>query len=215
MKMDIKNMVKDFASLGEAKKQNSVYVRAVSLLCAVIVALVLFFTNIAIRGVTDKILVVNTGGEFLQLKSAETDKLYETLLKAHCNAVAYYVNSFDRLTITENQARAVFLVEKSELNAVWNKYLVDRAYADAADRGIIYKCAFEKLHRVEKRGDVYNVVFTSILSIHDADGVKRIKIYSRGDAVRATAAYPENVTGFFFRNYTQEYELLTKTDENN
>ena len=133
--MDIKNMVRDFASLGEAKKRSSVYVKAVSLLCAAIVALVLFFMNMTVRGVTDRILVVNTGGEFLQLKSMETDKLYETLLKAHCNAVAYYVNSFDRMSISGNQAQAVFLVEKSELNAIWNKYLNDRAYADAADRG--------------------------------------------------------------------------------
>ena len=123
MKMDIKNMVRDFASLGEAKKRSSVYVKAVSLLCAAIVALVLFFMNMTVRGVTDRILVVNTGGEFLQLKSMETDKLYETLLKAHCNAVAYYVNSFDRMSISGNQAQAVFLVEKSELNAIWNKYL--------------------------------------------------------------------------------------------
>lgn len=143
MKMDIKNMVRDFASLGEAKKRSSVYVKAVSLLCAAIVALVLFFMNMTVRGVTDRILVVNTGGEFLQLKSMETDKLYETLLKAHCNAVAYYVNSFDRMSISGNQAQAVFLVEKSELNAIWNKYLNDRAYADAADRGVIYKCVFE------------------------------------------------------------------------
>ena len=35
--MDIKNMVRDFASLGEAKKRSSVYVKAVSLLCAAIV----------------------------------------------------------------------------------------------------------------------------------------------------------------------------------
>lgn len=199
--MDIKNMVRDFASLGEAKKRSSVYVKAVSLLCAAIVALVLFFMNMTVRGVTDRILVVNTGGEFLQLKSMETDKLYETLLKAHCNAVAYYVNSFDRMSISGNQAQAVFLVEKSELNAIWNKYLNDRAYADAADRGVIYKCVFEKLHRVGIRDDGYNVLFTSILSIHDAGGVKRIRIYSRGDAIRTTPSYPENVTGFFFRNY--------------
>ena len=60
MKMDIKNMVRDFASLGEAKKRSSVYVKAVSLLCAAIVALVLFFMNMTVRGVTDRILVVNT-----------------------------------------------------------------------------------------------------------------------------------------------------------
>ena len=122
MKMDIKNMVRDFASLGEAKKRSSVYVKAVSLLCAAIVAL--------------------------------------------------------------------------------------------ADRGVIYKCVFEKLHRVGIRDDGYNVLFTSILSIHDAGGVKRIRIYSRGDAIRTTPSYPENVTGFFFRNYTQEYELLDTSDGN-
>lgn len=49
---------------------------------------------------------------------------------------------------------------------------------------------------------------------HDAGGVKRIRIYSRGDAIRTTPSYPENVTGFFFRNYTQEYELLDTSDGN-
>lgn len=83
-----------------------------------------------------------------------------------------------------------------------------------ADRGVIYKCVFEKLHRVGIRDDGYNVLFTSILSIHDAGGVKRIRIYSRGDAIRTTPSYPENVTGFFFRNYTQEYELLDTSDGN-
>ena len=91
---------------------------------------------------------------------------------------------------------------------------LNSSYADAADRGVIYKCVFEKLHRVGIRDDGYNVLFTSILSIHDAGGVKRIRIYSRGDAIRTTPSYPENVTGFFFRNYTQEYELLDTSDGN-
>ena len=140
-------MVRDFASLGEAKKRSSVYVKAVSLLCAAIVALVLFFMNMTVRGVTDRILVVNTGGEFLQLKSMETDKLYETLLKAHCNAVAYYVNSFDRMSISGNQAQAVFLVEKSELNAIWNKYLNDRAYAQLADATGINRALISRIEQ--------------------------------------------------------------------
>ena len=82
--MDIKNMVRDFASLGEAKKRSSVYVKAVSLLCAAIVALVLFFMNMTVRGVTDRILVVNTGGEFLQLKSMETDKACQRYAGTAC-----------------------------------------------------------------------------------------------------------------------------------
>lgn len=74
MKMDIKNMVRDFASLGEAKKRSSVYVKAVSLLCAAIVALVLFFMNMTVRGVTDRILVIEYR-RVPQLKSMETDKV--------------------------------------------------------------------------------------------------------------------------------------------
>ncbi|MCG0350171.1 hypothetical protein L4X55_18545, partial [Phocaeicola vulgatus] len=56
--------------------------------------------------------------------------------------------------------------------------------------------------------------FSISIYIHDAGGVKRIRIYSRGDAIRTTPSYPENVTGFFFRNYTQEYELLDTSDGN-
>ena len=213
MKLEIKNMMKEFTKLGEAKKKSSLYVKMVTALCAVVVLMVLIFMNITIGNVTSKILVVNTGGEFLKLKSVETDQLYKTLLQSHCKSVCYYANSFDRLNITSNQAQAMFLAEKTALNAIFQKYLKDRAYADAAERGIVYKCVFDKIQRLEVRGDEYNVIFTSTLSIYDGRDIKNIRIISRGDAIRTTPVFPENVTGFFFRTYTQEYEIITEKGE--
>ena len=79
----------------------------------------------------DKILVVNEGGELLRFKAMQQDLLYESLLKNHCYHTAYYLNSFDRLSLQENRARALFLVNKPDANTIFAKYQADRGYGDA------------------------------------------------------------------------------------
>lgn len=80
--------------------------------------MVLFFSYRVVNNAMNKIIVVNEGGEFVHFKAMQTDKLFESLLKSHCYYTAYYLNSFDRLTIEENQARGLFLVNKSEANTI-------------------------------------------------------------------------------------------------
>ena len=57
-------------------------------------------------------------------------------------------------------------------------------------------------------GAEYQVVFSSILSIIDNGIPLKFKVISRGIAIRTTARFPENPTGFYFKNYTQEYEPI-------
>ena len=70
--------------------------------------MVLFFSYRVVNNAMNKILVVNEGGELLRFKAMQQDLLYESLLKNHCYHTAYYLNSFDRLSLQENRARACF-----------------------------------------------------------------------------------------------------------
>ena len=110
--MDIKNILKDFSRLAEARKNHTFRTRLVFIFCAATIAMVLFFSYRVVNSAMDKILVVNEGGELLRFKAMQQDLLYESLLKNHCYHTAYYLNSFDRLSLQENRARALFLVNK-------------------------------------------------------------------------------------------------------
>lgn len=201
----IKDILKDFDKYAEARKNYTFRTKLVFFFCSVTIAMVLFFSYRIVNNAMNKILVVNEGGEFLHFKAMETDKLFESLLTSHCYYTVYYLNSFDRLTIEENQARGLFLVSKSEANTIFAKYQADRAYGDALELGTVYKCDFEKITEVRTKGSEYYVQFTSVLSIISNDGTKKIRINSAGTAIRTTPQYPENVTGFFFKDYKQTY----------
>lgn len=97
--MDIKNILKDFSRLAEARKNHTFRTRLVFIFCAATIAMVLFFSYRVVNSAMDKILVVNEGGELLRFKAMQQDLLYESLLKNHCYHTAYYLNSFDRLSL--------------------------------------------------------------------------------------------------------------------
>ena len=206
--MHIKNILRDFNKYADARKNFTLRTKLVFVFCSATIAMVLFFSYQVVNNAMNKILVVNEGGEFVRFRAVRQDLLYESLLKSHCAFTAYYLNSFDRLSLQENRARALFLVDKGEANAVFAKYQADRAYGDALELGVIYKTEFESLTDMSVSGEEYRVRFTSILSIVNGSEIKRVRIISEGTAIRTTPRYPENVSGFFFRTYNQQYENL-------
>lgn len=60
--MDIKNILKDFSRLAEARKNHTFRTRLVFIFCAATIAMVLFFSYRVVNSAMDKILVVNEGG---------------------------------------------------------------------------------------------------------------------------------------------------------
>lgn len=206
--MHIKDILRDFNKYADARKNFTFRTKLVFVFCSATIAMVLFFSYQVVNNAINKILVVNEGGEFVRFRAVRQDLLYESLLKSHCASTTYYLNSFDRLSLQENQARALFLVDKGEANAVFAKYQADRAYGDALELGVIYKTEFESLTDMSVSGEEYHVRFTSILSIVNGSEIKKVRIISEGTAIRTTPRYPENVSGFFFRTYNQQYENL-------
>lgn len=203
--MEIKSILKDFSKLAEARRNYTFRTKILFLFTSLVIAMVLFFTYSIVNNAMNKILVVNEGGEFVHFKAQQQDLLYESLLKSLCYYTSYYINSFDRLSIEENQARALFLVNRADANTIFAKYQADRAYGDAIELGVAYKTEFEGIQSVSVSGEEYYVVFTSILTIHSSSGTKQFRITSSGTAIRTTPRFPENVTGFFFKNYSQNY----------
>lgn len=206
-KINEEGFLRGFAPYLEAKRKQALYLKLFFASVTVLAICVLYFAYSIVDRASDKILVVNTGGQFLPVETTELDELYKTLLSAHCYSVAYYVNSFDVNNIKNNQARAAFLVSQADLNAVYAKYQHDNAYLDAINRGVVYRCEFAKIESLKQlnNGGEYEVVFTSMLSVMDNRNVKQFKIISKGTAIRVTPRFPENPTGFYFKNYIQEY----------
>ena len=85
--MDIKNILKDFSRLAEARKNHTFRTRLVFIFCAATIAMVLFFSYRVVNSAMDKILVVNEGGELLRFKAMQQD-----LLQMLANSLTYAHN---------------------------------------------------------------------------------------------------------------------------
>jgi hypothetical protein len=205
--MNTEGLLKNFSTYVEAKKKQALYLKLFFVATTSIVIAVLYFAYKVVDHAADKILVVNTGGELLPVESSEIEELYKVLLTTHCYSVSYYANSFDVNNIKGNQARAAFLVNAADLNAIFDKYQFDKAYSDVINKGVVYRCEFKKMTRIRNvgNGSEYEVSFSSILSVIDNSKTSIFEVRSHGTAIRVRPRYPENPTGFYFKSYTQEY----------
>lgn len=201
------NMLEGFTSYIDGKRKQVLYLKLFFLSMTVIIVAVLYYAYSIVDNAMDKVIVVNSGGGILPIESSEQETLYRELLAAHCYSVSYYVNTFDVNNIKNNQARAAFLVNQADLNAIIGKYQYDKSYSDVINKGVIYRCNFDKIEKVQSigNGSEYQVIFSSTLYIIDNMVTSKFQIISRATAIRVTPRYPENPTGFYFKNYTQEY----------
>lgn len=210
MEVNKDSLLNTFSLYVESKRKEALYLKLFFFSATFIIVAMLYFSFSIVKRANDNILVVNTGGQLLPVESSEMEKLYKSLLTTHCYSVSYYVNSFDINNIKNNQARAAFLVNQADLNAVFGKYQYDKAYSDAVNKGVVYRCDFDRIEDLRQigNGSEYQVVFSSNLSVISNAGTKHIKIISNGTLIRVTPRYPENPTGYFFKSYVQEYVPL-------
>lgn len=206
--MDKENIIKGMDDLAIAKKNHSLVMKLIIVFSAVVVMGVLVWAFSVVNAAMGKILVVDKGGEYMKTKVEDNKSLFVALLTHHCAMTSYYTNSFDRNSIKENQAKAAFLASNDNLKRIFAMYVQQKAYGDALDRGVTYKCEFKELLSVKGEQEPYLVTFSSILTIYDVYNTKKILITSSGEVIRQKVKYPENVTGFYFKNYTQEYQTL-------
>lgn len=207
-------LLRGFDDLALAKKSSAFTGRAILLFSLATNIVILLFAYRMVTKATSMILVVDQTGQKLNTSAGFQEKLTRSQLEAHCAAVAYYANSFERLTITENQLRTRFLVDKEDASRVFAKYKEERAYSDAIDRNLTYKTELLKVTDVLPVQDYLQVRFTALLQIIDGDRpVKKFVIYAEGAARRCTPQYPENPAGFYFSKYSQQWEPQKDANE--
>lgn len=211
--MNKETILKNFDDLAIAKKNGYNYLLLVTFFSfAVIVAILIWTASIQVNTIGN-VKVVNQNGAYLNTTTEREEKLFESLVQNHCANAVYYANSFNRLTIRENQAKTVFLMNQNDALRIFSRYKDNKAYGDALDRNVTYTAVFDKMESVSKENEPYHVVFYSTLTINDDDRPPlKFKIRSEGDLIKYTPQFPENTSGFYFKNYVQSYEKL-KNDE--
>lgn len=212
--MNKETILKNFDDLSIAKRNGYNYLLLLTFFSfAVIIAILIWTASIQINTIGN-VKVIDHNGTYLNTKTEREEKLFESLVQNHCANAVYYVNSFNRLTIKENQAKAVFLMNQNDAARIFSKYKNSNAYGDALDRNVTYTAVFDKLESISKENEPYHVVFHSTLTINDDDRPPlKFKIRSEGNLIKYTPQFPENTSGFYFKNYVQSYEKI-KSDEN-
>ena len=191
--MNKDDILKDFDTLAEAKRKGAVNLKLCLGFALVVVVLVLAWGLVVNFTALDKVVVVERSGEYL---------------KTHAE------DSVDRLNLKKNQAHAAFYVNKNDLNAVFSKYYNDKAYFDAVQNGAVYKCEIDSIQTIAGDNEPYKVAFTSTLTIYGVSGQKlRFLIRTKGEIVRTTPQFPENVTGFFFNQFIQQIVRIEQEPE--
>lgn len=205
-------ILEKFREMDKAKRQQAGIVRIALLFALVVVLATLFWGWKVSNDAYNKIVVVERSGEYLKTTSEEREKLFISLVKSTCAQLTTYANSFDRATIEENQARALFLCEKEAISQVFALYKSEKSYFEALERGVVYKTELEKVSFIGEK-EPYKVKFTSILSIYDGSRESRFRIFSEGGLTKVTPVYPNNTTGLFFSYYEQVIRNVEKGED--
>lgn len=207
------NTINEFNKLSNAKKQNVILTKMTLGVALIIVVLVLIWGFGVANTALNKVVVVERSGEYLRISAESNEKLFGSLVKSTCSQLTYYANSFDRLSIKENQAKAMFLANKENLQSIFNLYKEQKSYHEAIEYGVVYKCEIENFSHIGTE-EPYQVRFTSILSIINGESIKKFRIFSEGKLIKVTPQFPENVTGFFFTDYKQSIKNLSDGEGN-
>lgn len=208
--MDKEKIIANFETdIIQPKKAQAMIIKLSYLFALLVIIAVLSFAFSLIKKSYSNIQVVDKSGEYLKTNTISKEKLFKSLLENHCANAVGFANSFDRLTILENQSRAKFLINADDAARVFAKYKSENAYSDAVDRGVVYHTQYKNLDFFNGDKEPYHVEFTSVLQISDNGNlVATFIIKSVGDLIHSTPQYPENTSGFSFIKYSQTYSKI-------
>jgi hypothetical protein len=214
MKKD--DILKDFDTLAEAKRKAAVNLKLCLGFALIVVVLVLIWGFSVNLTALNKVVVVERSGEYLKTHAEKGEDLFLALVKTTCSEATTFANSFDRLNLKRNQARAAFYINKNDLNAVFSKYYNDKAYFDCTQNGAVYSCELDSVQMIAGDNEPYKVSFSSTLTVHGVSGQKvKFLIRTNGELIRTTPQFPENKTGFFFNQFIQQIIRIQEPTANN
>lgn len=213
--MNKDEILNDFDSLAKVKKQGAVNLKLCLGFALVVVILVLIWGFSVNLTALDKVVVVERSGEYLKTYAEDKEAMFQTFIKNTCAEATRYANSFDRLNLKRNQARAAFYINKNDLNAIFSKYYNDKAYFDCTQNGAVYSCKLDSVQAIAGENEPYQVRFSSTLTVHGVSGQKvRFLIRTSGELIRVTPQFPENKTGYFFNKFIQQIVRIQDAPQN-
>ncbi len=184
-------------------------VAGVCLLVTVIALILNFLTNIESLG---QVQVIDSSGRAVPAEVKRRDEVLLATAQQHVANAMFNLNSFDRATINENQAKAYFLVEKKSADRIFSSFNTTGAYNDAIRNGFIYKAEFAKLTKFDGEKEPYAFEAEGILTVTDGSREIKNKIVGKGLLRYITPSYPTNPQGFIIVDYLQTYEPLNQEE---
>lgn len=184
-------------------------VAGVCLLVTVIALILNFLTNIESLG---QVQVIDSSGRAVPAEVKRRDEVLLATAQQHVANAMFNLNSFDRATINENQAKAYFLVEKKSADRIFSSFNTTGAYNDAIRNGFIYKAEFTKLTKFDGDKEPYAFEAEGILTVTDGSREIKNKIVGKGLLRYITPSYPTNPQGFIIVDYLQTYEPLNQEE---
>lgn len=204
--MEKKDFIKEYDDIQNGKKVNVRTTLIFAITSGIMFLAVLIWAFSIHVSTVDKIKVVDTSSNYLDSKVVRRDKLMKSLITGHCEKAVYFGNTFERMTVKENQAHTYFLVNKTDADKVFETYLNNNAYNDALSRGYEYESKFLNIEEFDISEQPWKVKFLSELTIKKEGAEQKYYIVSTGEIVTHTAQYPENPFGLFFVKYQQEFK---------
>lgn len=211
--MDKNKILQGFDGFAAAKRSSVITLRLVLLFALLVVLAAMGFSWSVSRRAMDTVKVVDAStGLYLKTSLADENRLLLVRVKQHCSQVTEYANSFDRLTIKENQTKMIFRCNPDDARRIFAWYQSRRGYGDALERGVVYKTNFQQLDSLQQEEAYYRVVFTSQMTIDDnGEIIGRYSIRSQGRLRLQTPQFPENAAGLYFTEYAQTWTPLIAT----
>lgn len=207
--MENEKFNKIYNSLQDSKRSSVKITLVREVVTVIVVISILTWAFFIHMNTVDKIKVVDQSGNYINTNVVKRGKLINSLIKSHCAKAVYYINSFDRLTIKENQAKSLFLINQKDASRIFDTYYKNNNYNDAIQRGYSFETTFLEINEFAIEEEPYKVKFISELVIEQGNTTQKYHIISTGEIVTSTAQYPENPFGYYFKNYTQTFKKIS------
>jgi hypothetical protein len=204
--MEKNQILKGYDDYIEGKKAGKTAMFLISGFALLIVLSSLLFSFQLQRKAIDTIKVIDSNGRKIESEVKRENEVLASSVQAHLSNAFFYLNTFERNTIKENQARAMFLVDKKSADRIFNSYNSTGAYNDAIRNSYIYAGKYIKLIKFEGKEEPYEIELEGEITITDGDRTLKNKVTGKGKLRYTTPSFPNNPQGFLLYDYLQTYE---------
>lgn len=202
-------ILEGYDDFSEGKKSGKVAMIIIAVFSIIVVVMALGYAYAIEKSALDKVLVIDSNGRKVPADVKRENEILASSIQAHLSNAFFYVNSFERNTIKDNQARAYFLVDRVSCNRIFQAYNKSGAYNDAITSSYIYQASYTKLLSLEGTSEPYNVTFQGEIKIINGDIIKKSQVIGKGKLRYSAASFPNNPQGWILYDYLQDYKDIT------